>query len=197
MIPQLSMFAELITISGLEDVLNSGLMTILAPINDAFDALPDGALDALKADAEALNFILRYHVIPGLYPSKNLVDQQELVSSNGLPVTVTIGQVGSRASYSFNGVETILQDGLAANGLAYSMSAVLFPTSANSTAAPTGTVPESPSAGPPVETPTTPTTTAPSANTPGTTTSDAFVVTTAWMWYSGIAFFSLSALYYL
>lgn len=41
---------------------NSGPMTVFAPTDDAFAALPEGAVDELLADPEALREVLMYHV---------------------------------------------------------------------------------------------------------------------------------------
>lgn len=50
--------------AGLVETLSSGTFTIFAPTNDAFDALPDGALDGLLADTDALTNVLLFHVVP-------------------------------------------------------------------------------------------------------------------------------------
>ena len=42
-----------------------GPFTVFAPTNDAFAALPEGTLDAVLADKDALTGILTYHVVAG------------------------------------------------------------------------------------------------------------------------------------
>ena len=51
--------------AGLVDALSdaSASLTVFAPTEEAFAALPDGALDALLADPDALANVLTYHVI--------------------------------------------------------------------------------------------------------------------------------------
>lgn len=51
--------------AGLVDALSdaSASLTVFAPTEEAFAALPDGALDALLADPDALAKVLTYHVI--------------------------------------------------------------------------------------------------------------------------------------
>jgi transforming growth factor-beta-induced protein len=52
--------------AGLEDALRApGPFTIFAPTDAAFAALPDGALEALLKDPDALAEVLTYHVVPG------------------------------------------------------------------------------------------------------------------------------------
>ncbi len=48
-----------------EALRGDGPFTVFAPTNDAFDALPEGALSALLADTEALTEVLLYHVLSG------------------------------------------------------------------------------------------------------------------------------------
>jgi uncharacterized surface protein with fasciclin (FAS1) repeats len=51
--------------AGLADALSdeSASLTVFAPTEEAFAALPEGTLDALLADPEALAGILTYHVL--------------------------------------------------------------------------------------------------------------------------------------
>ena len=52
--------------AGLTATLNgAGPFTVFAPTDDAFAALPAGALDALLADSAALTEVLTYHVVAG------------------------------------------------------------------------------------------------------------------------------------
>ena len=51
---------------GLVDALSGeGPFTVFAPTDDAFDALPEGTLDAVLADANLLTSILTHHVAEG------------------------------------------------------------------------------------------------------------------------------------
>ncbi|CAA9562262.1 MAG: hypothetical protein AVDCRST_MAG86-736 [uncultured Truepera sp.] len=57
--------ASAITAAGLNETLvGDGPFTLFAPTDEAFEALPDGALDALLADPEALAEVLEYHMLP-------------------------------------------------------------------------------------------------------------------------------------
>ena len=58
--------------ADLVDTLNDGSYTVFAPTNDAFDALPEGALDALLADQDLLTQVLQYHVVEGNVGSADL-----------------------------------------------------------------------------------------------------------------------------
>jgi len=63
---ELSTFTAAVTAAGLEDLLLSeGPNTIFAPSNEAFEALPEGVLDALlmEENVETLRTVLSYHVV--------------------------------------------------------------------------------------------------------------------------------------
>ncbi len=61
--------------AGVEDaVVNTGPLTIFAPVNAAFDKLPEGTVESLlKPESKGtLAFILTNHVAPANYPIKQL-----------------------------------------------------------------------------------------------------------------------------
>ncbi|XP_037795059.1 transforming growth factor-beta-induced protein ig-h3-like isoform X2 [Penaeus monodon] len=63
--PKFSTLVAAVKAAGLVDTLSSdGPFTVLAPTNDAFAKLPEGALDQLLTDTESLKNILLRHVIP-------------------------------------------------------------------------------------------------------------------------------------
>jgi uncharacterized surface protein with fasciclin (FAS1) repeats len=64
--PELSTLVDAVTAAGLGDALAStDGITVYAPTNDAFAALPAPLLDAALADTELLTGILTYHVSVG------------------------------------------------------------------------------------------------------------------------------------
>lgn len=61
--------------AGVEDALvNVGPLTVFAPVNAAFDKLPEGTVETLlkPESKEQLAFILKNHVAPANYPIKQL-----------------------------------------------------------------------------------------------------------------------------
>lgn len=81
--------------AGVEDaVVNAGPLTILAPLNTAFDKLPEGTVESLlKPENKAkLAFILTNHVAPANYPESQLIKEAKkgrklyMASGNYLPV---------------------------------------------------------------------------------------------------------------
>ncbi len=111
--------------AGLVETLQGeGPFTVFAPTDAAFDALPEGTLDALLADPDGLlTDILLYHVVPGFALSSDLMDGQELITVNGESVTVTINGDG----VFINDAQVIIADLIADNGVVHVIDAVLLP----------------------------------------------------------------------
>lgn len=120
---ELSTLAEAIEAAGLADTLSGeGPFTVFAPTNDAFDKLPQGQLNALLENSDALTQILTYHVVPGQFATSDItadMTEFETVEGSALPIT-QIG-VGQAAVTAVN-IE-------ASNGVIYLIDAVLTPPS--------------------------------------------------------------------
>ena len=75
----------------LEDVLvNAGPLTVFAPTNAAFEALPDGVVeDLLKPENKSkLASIIKFHAAPGSYGTDKLKDGMSLFQASGHYVKV-------------------------------------------------------------------------------------------------------------
>jgi transforming growth factor-beta-induced protein len=109
--------------AGLEEALRApGPVTIFAPTDAAFAALPAGALEALLADPEALAGVLTYHVVPGRIFSSDLSEGLEATPLSGGTLTFTLGG-GARV----NGAAIVAADVLTANGVIHVIDEVLLP----------------------------------------------------------------------
>lgn len=86
-------FLEAVQKAGLTEMLTTGRpYRIYAPINEAFAPLrQSGALDALMADPEALENLLRAHIIEGYYPTGTLGVGEEYGGS-GRTLTTLLGE---------------------------------------------------------------------------------------------------------
>jgi uncharacterized surface protein with fasciclin (FAS1) repeats len=65
-----------------EALQGEGPFTVFAPTDDAFNSLPDGALDSLVANLNALTNTLLYHVVEGKFMASDVVglDGQEVAT---------------------------------------------------------------------------------------------------------------------
>jgi len=110
--------------AGLVEALQGeGPFTVFAPTDDAFAALPEGTLDSLLADTDALTNVLLYHVLDGKVMAAQVVelDGQEVETLSGDTVLVETGSV------KINESQVIITDIEAANGVIHVIDAVLVP----------------------------------------------------------------------
>ncbi|MGC9354496.1 MAG: fasciclin domain-containing protein, partial [Mariniphaga sp.] len=112
--------------SNLEDDLRgAGPFTIFAPTDAAFQALPEGTIEALLADSRgALTEILLYHTLPGKVMSSDLSDNLTVETYNGKKIQVKINGSGV---YINNAMVTVV-DLEAENGMVHVIDAVLLPS---------------------------------------------------------------------
>jgi len=110
---------------GLVDVLsNVGPFTVFAPVNAAFDALPEGTVESLlkPENKSKLVDILEYHVYVGVIRPAIYNDGMTLNQVNGK--NVTLGKQGSEMTV--NGAKVLAQVECA-NGIVYVVDKVLLP----------------------------------------------------------------------
>ncbi len=97
-------------------------VTVFAPTDDAFAALPAGTVEGLLADPEALAAILLYHVVPGKVMAADVTDGLVAETLNGASVTFsTMGGV------MINGANVVAADVEASNGVIHVIDAVILP----------------------------------------------------------------------
>jgi uncharacterized surface protein with fasciclin (FAS1) repeats len=113
------------TEAGLVETLSGeGPFTVFAPTNEAFEALPEGTLDALLEDPTgALTDVLGLHVISG-----TAVDAEAATAAAGTCVETLGGQVKVEATdtgLSFGGANIVQTDIMASNGVIHVIDAVV------------------------------------------------------------------------
>jgi len=114
-----------------EDLLDANAnLTVFAPTNDAFDALPDGALDELLADPDALANVLAYHVYPDTVDSATAIalDGNSITMLNGESVAVSVVD----GNLFVNDAQVVAADVEASNGIIHVIDQVLIPTGVDS-----------------------------------------------------------------
>ena len=123
--PNYSTLVAAIDSAGLEDSLRTGTLTILAPDNAAFAALPRDTRNAILTNPQKLQDTLLYHTVEGSLPST-------LVTPGPLP-TLYPGQkaldvkIGNDGTITLDGVPVVKPDRLARNGIVHGISGVLLP----------------------------------------------------------------------
>jgi len=123
-------FSTLITAveaAGLVDALSDGSasLTVFAPTDEAFAALPEGTLDALLADPDALANVLTYHVLGSAVDVSSALDlaPTTVETLNGAEIAVT-----SRDENLFVNLSRVVDyDIEASNGVIHVIDSVLLP----------------------------------------------------------------------
>ena len=101
----------------------NGPFTVFAPTDDAFAALPEGTLEALLADPEALAGILTYHVVPGNVTSDQVVNLSSATTVNGADIAISV----NGGTVSVNDATVIAVDVAATNGVIHVIDKVILP----------------------------------------------------------------------
>ena len=124
--------------AGLLDELRSeGPLTVFAPSDEAFAALPEGTVESLlrPENRSELQAVLLYHVIPGKFMSNQLpVGTAEIATLQGAAVEITSNDAWSkfRRRVSVNGADVVLANIDASNGVIHVIDAVMMPPAAES-----------------------------------------------------------------
>jgi uncharacterized surface protein with fasciclin (FAS1) repeats len=117
--PELSTFNKLVASAGLGDVLSgNGPVTVFAPSDEAFKAVPAATLDKLAKDPAALKALLQHHLLAANVKSRdiqvstppvaNLAGNKLAVSKAGDFVTVEDALVVKADLAASNGVVHVI-----------------------------------------------------------------------------------------
>lgn len=106
-----------------ETLEGEGPFTVFAPTDEAFEALPEGVLEALLADVPALTDVLLYHVVPGEVMAADVVNLDSADTVLGEPLTVTAND----GNVMINDANVIITDIETSNGVIHVVDAVLVP----------------------------------------------------------------------
>lgn len=122
--PELSTFYKLVQQAGLSASLEgSGPVTVFAPTDEAFKAVPAATLDKLSKDPEVLKSVLTYHIVPKALKSADIAANSTLTTVNGAQITA------SRAGDFVTLDEALVTqaDLVAGNGVVHVLDRVLMP----------------------------------------------------------------------
>jgi uncharacterized surface protein with fasciclin (FAS1) repeats len=110
--------------AGLSETLsNDGPFTVFAPTNEAFAALPEGALEGLLKDTDALKNVLLYHVVEGEVMAADVVKIDAAKMLNGMEAKVNV----KKDTVMIAGVKVVKIDIKTSNGIIHVIDAVMLP----------------------------------------------------------------------
>jgi uncharacterized surface protein with fasciclin (FAS1) repeats len=124
--PQLSTLVTAVKKANLVDTLNSAQgITVFAPTNDAFAAVPKATLDKALGDPKGLlTTVLTYHVVQGQLTPDQLAGSHKTLEGTTLEVT------GSGEEFTVNGNSGVVCGNIkTANATVYLIDRVLLPKS--------------------------------------------------------------------
>ena len=128
----LSTLAAALGATGLDEAVDGeGEFTVFAPLNSAFDKLPEGTVEALLNDLPALSEILLFHVAAGTQTKADLAASGGTASLQGGQLDLEIKKVRIWWWHfniiTVNGVRIVSTDLQADNGVVHLIAGVLLP----------------------------------------------------------------------
>ncbi len=121
--PQLSTLDGLVRSAGLSQTLQApGPLTVFAPTNEAFKALPAKTMDELARDPAKLKSVLSYHVLPVKLLAADVKNSNAKTVQGG---TVALSKAGAFVTVEDAMVQTA--DIVAVNGVVHTVDRVLLP----------------------------------------------------------------------
>ena len=122
---QFTTLVELVQQAGLADELSgAGPLTVFAPTDEAFAAVPEETLAALAEDPEQLERVLLYHVVEGAVTSDQVADGASAATLAGPEVEFTVDD-----EVQVNDATVVSADITTSNGVIHAVDAVLLPPS--------------------------------------------------------------------
>ncbi|MBE7556342.1 MAG: fasciclin domain-containing protein [Anaerolineales bacterium] len=110
--------------AGLVDRLQGeGPFTVFAPTDEAFAKLPEGTLEDLFANQQALTDLLLYHIVEGRLAAADVIQQESFEALTGQALTITT----QGETVMVNGAEVITPDLTGSNGVIHVIDTVLMP----------------------------------------------------------------------
>ncbi len=96
--------------------------TIFAPLEKAFEPIPDEVIDEAFEDLDYLLGIINYHIVKGTYRISDLKELDHLQTLNGEDLTFT-----SKDGPEVNGIKIEIEDIECSNGMIHAIPDILLP----------------------------------------------------------------------
>jgi uncharacterized surface protein with fasciclin (FAS1) repeats len=110
--------------SLVEPLQGKGPFTVFAPTDEAFAKLPEGTLEKLLADKEALTEILKYHVVAGKVTASDVVKLKSAKTLADKEVSID-----TEEGVKINDATVVKADVMCTNGVIHVIDTVLIPKS--------------------------------------------------------------------
>lgn len=107
--------------AGLTETLKQEQLTVLAPNDEAFNALPDEVFDKFSEPENRLK-VLQYHLIPGEVTQED-VDRGEITTLAGEAIAIS----DNNNTLTLNNAQTVFPSTVANNGVIIEIDRVLLP----------------------------------------------------------------------
>lgn len=121
---QFTTLAAALEQAGLVDRLKGeGPFTVFAPTDEAFARLPEGTMEDLFANNQALTDLLLYHVIDGQLAAADVMQQESFEALTGQALTITT----EGETVMVNGAKVLTTDLAGSNGVIHVIDTVLMP----------------------------------------------------------------------
>ncbi len=105
-----------------------GPFTVFAPTDEAFAALPKGALDELLKDKDKLQAVLTYHVVSGKVMASDVINLKTAKTVQGQDLKIDASRWRLRNNVKINDANVIKPDILCDNGVIHVIDKVLVPS---------------------------------------------------------------------
>jgi uncharacterized surface protein with fasciclin (FAS1) repeats len=97
-------------------------VTVFAPVDEAFAALPPGTVQTLVDNVPQLARILKFHVLSGAHTRAELIDQPEWESLEGAPVSIRRAE-----PFEVKNATVVSADIVCDNGIVHVIDRVILP----------------------------------------------------------------------
>ena len=120
---QFKTLVEAVEAAGLAETLSGkGPFTVFAPTDEAFAKLPEGALEGLLKNPEALKSVLLYHVVPGKVMAADVDKLKAAKTALGQSVTIDTSK-----DVRVDNAKVVKTDIAASNGVIHVIDTVIMP----------------------------------------------------------------------
>jgi uncharacterized surface protein with fasciclin (FAS1) repeats len=112
------------TAAGLVETLKGGFLTVFAPSDAAFAALPEGTVEGLLADKERLTEVLMHHVIGSSNSISKMAIMPDITTLHGTKLKIKTGKNGD---FAIDGTPVVARNLKCSNGIVHVIDTVLMP----------------------------------------------------------------------